>query len=228
MLYRLVQRVLRALMPWYFEWTVEGADRLPDSGAAIVVSNHVNYLDPLAMGLTFRRPLHFMAKKELFDNPVVGWLLRKVHAFPVRRGQADRQAIRHALKILKEGEVLALFPEGTRSTTGDLQELQRGAAMLALRSGAPVIPMVILGAHEALAGGRKIPRRGPLTVRVGEPLTFDYNGSNSEAITAASHQIREALAALYPNGPGGGHTGVFDSNKGFAERKGYSTEGKKI
>jgi len=227
-LYRLVQRVLGILLPWYFDWTVEGTERLPESGAAIVVANHVNYLDPLAMGLALRRPLHFMAKRELFNNPVIGWLLRKVYAFPVRRGAADRQAIRHALKILKEGEVLALFPEGTRSATGNLQELQRGAAMLALRSGAPVIPMVILGGYEALAGGRKIPRRGPLTVRIGKPLIFDFDGSNSETITLASSQIRDAIAALYPDGPGGGQGRIFTSNKSFTGRKGYPSERKKI
>ena len=220
MLYRVVQSVLRFIFPRYFDWTVEGAHHLPDDGPAILVSNHVNYLDPLAMGVVFDRPLHFMAKKELFEHPLFGWLLRKVYAFPVRRGQADRQAIRHALRILADGHVLALFPEGTRSATGRLQELQRGVAMLALRSGAPVVPMVLLGAHEALAGGRKVPRRGPLTVRVGPPLWFDNDVVNSPAVTEASRRIHEAMASLYPNGPAGGRGPAVASHNAFAARKG--------
>lgn len=228
MLYRLAQRALQVILPRYFDWSAHGAHHLPDTGPAIVVSNHVNYLDPLAMGATFDRPLHFMAKKELFEYPVFGWLLRKVHAFPVRRGKADRHAIRRALQVLADGHVLALFPEGTRSATGDLQEFQRGAAMLALRSGAPVIPMVILGAHEALAGGRKLPRRGPLTVRVGPPLHLHSGASDSDAITEASQRIHEAMAALYPNGAGAAHVRITESNNHFRRRKSYSSEGKKI
>lgn len=230
MLYRFVKRLLHIIFSRYFDWDCQGAHHLPDDGPAIVVSNHVNYLDPLAMGTAFSRPLHFMAKEELFKYPVFGWLLRKVYAFPVRRGKSDRRAIRTALKILDEGHVLALFPEGTRSATGDLQELQRGAAMLALRSGAPVIPMVILGAHEALAGGRKLPRRGPLTVRVGPPLHLQNAASDSNAITEASERIHQAMAALYPNGANGSRatTSPFvESNKGFPRRKGYPSEGKK-
>lgn len=227
MLYGVAHRLLRAVLPRYFEWKCEGAHHLPEDGAAIVVCNHVNYLDPLVMGVISRRPLHFMAKKELFDIPIFGWLLRKAYAFPVRRGQSDRQAIRHALKILQEGHVLALFPEGTRSRTGTLQELQRGAAMLAIRSKAPVIPMVILGAHEALAGRRLLPRRVPITVRIGAPLTFDYPVSNSETITAASQQIHRAMAALYEQGGGDGSSFV-GADKALTGRKTYRAEEKKV
>lgn len=231
MLYRLVRRFLHTFLPRYFDWDCQGAHHLPESGPAIVVSNHVNYLDPLAMGATFHRPLHFMAKQELFEYPVFGWLLRKVHAFPVRRGKSDRRAIRRALEILKDGHVLALFPEGTRSATGDLQELQRGAAMLALRSGAPVVPMVVVGAHEALSGGRKVPRRGPLSVRVGPPLQLHNGISDSNAITEASERIHAAMAALYPKGPKGPRTKTgseVGSNNRFPRRKGYPSEGKKV
>lgn len=227
MLYRLARRAFGPLVAKYFSLTSEGAHHLPESGPAIVVCNHVNYLDPFIMGVVFDRPLHFMAKSELFENPILGWLLRKVYAFPVRRGRSDRQAIRHALKVLQEGHVLALFPEGTRSKTGALQEFQRGAAMLALRSGAPIIPMVILGGHEALAGGRKLPRRVPIKVRVGEPITFDYPVWNSETISAASRRLHEAMAALFEAGKtdSGSSAG---SDKAWAGRKSYPAEGKNV
>lgn len=199
MLYRFAQIILRLIMPTYFGLKVEGHENLPATGPAIVVCNHVNYLDPMAMGAALHRPLYFMAKEELFANPVFGWVLRNVGAFPVRRGQADRRALRHALKILARGDVLAMFPEGTRSVSGDLQELQRGAAMLALRSGACVVPMVILGAHEALSGGRWWPRRVPMQAKVGTPLYFEKpERVRRDEVAAASDRIHGAIAALYP------------------------------
>lgn len=225
MLYRVARGALGPLVHRYFSLTCEGTEYLPASGPAIVVCNHLNYLDPFIVGVVFPRPLHFMAKSELFEKRWLAWLLRKVYAFPVRRGQSDRQAIRHALKILADGHVLALFPEGTRSRTGELQELQRGAAMLALRSRAPIIPTVILGGHEALAGGRKLPRRVPIRVRVGEPLTFDFPAVNSATITAASGRVQQAMLALYDQGDNGGPASA-GADKASIQRKGYPAEGK--
>lgn len=197
MLYKVAQFLLQAILPRYFQWESYGVHHIPQTGPLIVVSNHVNYLDPLAMGAVSPRPLHFMAKKELFANPLFGWILRKVNAFPVRRGQADRRAIRHALDLLAKGNVLAMFPEGTRSQTGQLQQLQRGAALLALKSGAPVVPMFIGGAYELLEGGRKLPRRGPMRVHVGAPLHFESPSRIDQvAVAAASARIHAALAEL--------------------------------
>lgn len=219
MLYRVARGIARFVLFRWFRITVEGIHHLPEDGPAILVSNHVNYLDPLVMGVVFERPLHFMAKAELFEFRPLGWLLRRLYAFPVRRGEADRGAIRHALKVLADGHVLAMFPEGTRSHTGVLQDFQRGATMLALRSGAPVVPMVLLGAADALAGGRKVPRRVPLTVRIGPPLRFE-NGHGGPAVTAASDRIRAAMAALYPNGANGESRSPSGSHNDFAARKG--------
>lgn len=221
-------------MPFYFQWRLTGARYLPETGPAIVVSNHVNYLDPMAMGAVSSRSLHFMAKEELFENPLARWFLRKVDAFPVRRGRADRNAIRHALRILAAGHLLAMFPEGTRSKTGELQELQRGAALLALKSGAPVVPMHITGAYEALAGGRKVPRRGPMEVHVGPPLHFEQRPRvDQEAVTEASARIHAALASL--SDPGGEASGEPDRrsrsapiNNGFGGRKRYRSKQKNV
>ncbi|MFO7264827.1 MAG: lysophospholipid acyltransferase family protein [Bacillota bacterium] len=225
MLYQVARRVIGPPLKKYFSLTCEGADHLPKTGPAIVVCNHLNYLDPFIMGAVFDRPLHFMAKAELFEKRWLAWLLRKAYAFPVRRGRSDRQAIRHALNVLKEGHVVALFPEGTRSKTGELLELQRGAALLALHSGAPIIPMVILGGYEALAGGRKFPRRVPIRVRVGEPLTFASETVDSATITEVSRRIEETLLALLNKSGEGGRTRAGADNA-WAGRKGYPAEGK--
>lgn len=198
-MYDVVHFVLKRLFATYFRWRVIGEEQLPADGPLIIVSNHVNYLDPMAMAAVSPRALHFMAKEELFANRLAGWFLRKLGTFPVRRGRADRQAIRHALKLLDEGRVLAMFPEGTRSETGELMELQRGAALLALRSGAAVLPMVVRGTYEALEGGRKVPRRGvAMSARLGTPL--DLGGPmrvDQEAVTSASARIHAAMEALY-------------------------------
>ncbi|MBO8141576.1 MAG: 1-acyl-sn-glycerol-3-phosphate acyltransferase [Firmicutes bacterium] len=192
-------------------------------GPAIVVSNHVSYLDPILIGAALPRPVHFMAKEELFRYPVLRWLLPKVHAFPVRRGRPDRQAIRRALDILESGQVVGIFPEGTRSASGELQDVHGGAAMLALKSGASVVPMVLVGVESALAGGRKIPRRAPIVVRIGPPFKLLPSGQwDREELSRASQAIRTALKNLLPTSRAGKET-----NKGFWGRKTYSSEGKK-
>lgn len=213
-MYGVIHRFLSWLFPRYFDWRVSGAERIPGDGPLVMVSNHVNYIDPLALGAVSPRTLHFMAKKELFAYPLFGALLRRLGAFPVRRGAADRKAIRKALGLLSEGRVVAMFPEGTRSKTGELMELQRGAALLALKSGAPVQPLIILGAFEAMAGGRKVPRRGvPFEVRVGHPLYFDTpDRVDQAAVSAASRRIHEAMAALY-EGAGEGETATGENRK---------------
>ncbi|MFS8543960.1 MAG: 1-acyl-sn-glycerol-3-phosphate acyltransferase, partial [Limnochordales bacterium] len=150
MLYRLARRVLRPLFAWYFRWECQDFHHLPPAGPAILAANHVNYLDPLLIGAAVPRQIHFMAKHELFHNRALAWLLDRVGAFPVRRGQADRQAIRRALELLAAGKVVGIFPEGTRSETGELQDVQGGTALLALKSGAPVVPLAVLGVERAL------------------------------------------------------------------------------
>lgn len=233
-MYNVVHFVLRNLMPRYFHWQSTGVEHLPAEGPAIVVSNHVNYLDPMAMGAVSSRPLHFMAKEELFANAFGGWFLRNVDAFPVRRGQSDRRAIRHALRILAEGHLLAMFPEGTRSRTGELQELQRGAALLALKSGAPVVPMVVTGAYEALSGGRKMPRRVPMAVHIGEPLRLGQPSRvDQAAVTAASDRIHAAIEALYSHteetaGQADARTVSDSVNNGFERRKRYRSRQKNV
>lgn len=233
MLYRVAKGVLRPFFGWYFHWRLEGFHHLPVTGPAIVTANHVNYLDPLVIGAALPRTVHFMAKHELFENRVLAWILPRVHAFPVKRGQPDRQAIRRALDILAAGEVVAIYPEGTRSETGELQDMHGGAAMIALKSGAPVVPLAVIGLEIATdAGQRRWPRRTRVTLKMGPPITFPpVDRLDRATLRGASQEIQRAIAALLPAGNGKSRTRADSHGKpdnGSAVRKGYAAGGKEV
>ncbi|RHW41233.1 1-acyl-sn-glycerol-3-phosphate acyltransferase [Neobacillus notoginsengisoli] len=152
-----------ALKPLY-RYKVYGLENFPKEGGVLLCSNHINNLDPPVVGITSPRPVHFMAKEELFTVPVLKSIIRACNAFPVKRGMSDREALRKGLGVLKAGEVLGLFPEGTRSKTGEIGKGLAGAGFFALRSEAHVVPCAIIGPYKAF---RK------LTVIYGEPIDMD-------------------------------------------------------
>lgn len=139
--------VKTALTPLY-RFEVTGTEKFPDQGGILLCANHIHALDPPVVGMTSPRTVHFMAKEELFKVPVLGRILPQVNAFPVKRGMSDREALRSALKILKNGEVVGLFPEGTRSTDGVLKKGLSGAGFFALRGNADVMPCAIIGPYK--------------------------------------------------------------------------------
>lgn len=159
--------VLAVLLRGYFRVRLEGLEEVPRKGPLVLAVNHVSALDPIIVAALFPRPVHFMAKEELFRNPLLGQVMRWVYAFPVRRGEADRQAVSRALELLRAGRVVGIFPEGTRSLDGQLGRLQGGAAWLALKGGAPVLPALILGTQLAMPKGVRWPRRVQVRVRFG-------------------------------------------------------------
>lgn len=139
----------------------------------VVVCNHVSDLDPLVVGAALRRRVAFMAKHELFRIPLLRWWVTACGAFPVRRGEPDRQALRTALDILKRNGVLVMFPEGTRGRDRTLRPPEPGAAMLALRSGAAILPAALLGTDRVLPRGAGRLHRSRITVRLGPPVRMD-------------------------------------------------------
>jgi 1-acyl-sn-glycerol-3-phosphate acyltransferase len=126
-----------------------GIENIPKDGGVLLCANHINNLDPCVVGIMAPRPIHYMAKEELFSVPVLGKIVSHVNAFPVKRGMSDREAIRKGLAVLKEGNVLGLFPEGTRSKDGELGMGLAGAGFFALRSEAYVVPCAIIGPYKA-------------------------------------------------------------------------------
>jgi glycerol-3-phosphate dehydrogenase (NAD(P)+) len=153
----------------YFRVRRLGREHVP-AGGVILASNHRSFLDPFAIGICIRRPIYFVAKRELFKNPLVGWFLNSMGAFPVRRGQADEESVKTSLQLLERGEAVVVFPEGTRIVGGSLGRPKRGVGRLALQSGAPVVPVAVAGSENAREGWRIRPVR--VHVRCGAPLTF--------------------------------------------------------
>ncbi|HEY4602525.1 MAG TPA: lysophospholipid acyltransferase family protein [Cerasibacillus sp.] len=147
-LYQLAKFIVSIIFYPLFRIKVRGKENIPKEGAVIICSNHISNLDPPVVGITSPRVIHFMAKEELFKKTFLNKLLTGINAFPVRRGMGDRNALRNGLKILKEGKVLGLFPEGTRSRTGELGKPLAGVGFFALRSDAVVIPCAIEGSYK--------------------------------------------------------------------------------
>lgn len=139
--------VWNVLNPIY-RFDVKGLDNFPTSGGILICANHIDALDPPVVGITAPRPVHFMAKEELFQAPILKPLLPKLNAFPVKRGLSDREALRRALAILKNGDVMGIFPEGTRSKNGELGKGFSGAGFFALKGDADVIPCAIIGPYK--------------------------------------------------------------------------------
>ena len=133
------------LFKLFLRLEIYGRENIPDEGPVVIASNHLSLLDPPVLGASATRKVHFMAKSELFKPAWFGTLIRKLGAFPVKRGEMDREAIKTGLTILKENKVLAVFPEGTRSKTGEIGEFKGGAFKVAQKTGAPIIPVAIDG-----------------------------------------------------------------------------------
>ena len=191
---------------------VMGLERLPRKGACIVVSNHVSDVDPpilaWALGYRSRRVIYFMAKDEMRRWPVVGWLVSRAGVFYVRRGEADRAAQRQALALLRRGDAIAVFPEGTRSRDGRLQAGNPGVALLAIRSGAPVVPVSILGTQRILPPGGRMIHRSRVTVQVGEALRLPHRPTgrvSREELAFETERVMRAIAALLPRELRGPH-----------------------
>ncbi|SHE73838.1 1-acyl-sn-glycerol-3-phosphate acyltransferase [Desulfofundulus australicus DSM 11792] len=191
MFYRVARAICRIVLALVRRWEVVGAHHLPPSGGVLVVSNHVSYWDPVVVGCALDRQVHFIAKAELFRIPLLGPVIRALGAFPVRRGGGDRQAVRRALELLKQGRVVGIFPEGTRSKSGELLEPHMGAAMLALRAKVPVLPVAVINTRGLF---------GKVRVNIGKPLVFEHSSGGRPDYLAVSRKLMHEIARLMNSG----------------------------
>lgn len=186
-----------------FHFTVTGGERLPQTGGAVVVANHVSWLDPIIVPLALPRKPAFLAMEELWRMPVIGLVMRIYGplAIPLNRGAVDATALKRSLRALEGGALLIIFPEGGITPNGRLRPFHRGAAMLAARARVPLVPVAIQGTADALPLGRILPRRRPVTVHVGAPIAppGQEREDLERASEAAAAQIQELLSP--PAGP---------------------------
>ncbi|GAA0444159.1 lysophospholipid acyltransferase family protein [Lentibacillus halophilus] len=186
-LYKTAKAIVSVIFFPLYRIRVIGKDNIPDQGPVIICSNHISNLDPPVVGITSPRDISFMAKGELFERPLLGTLLNAIRAFPVKRGGTDRYALRQGLDILKDGNVLGLFPEGTRSKTGTVGKPLAGAGFFALRSNAVIVPCAIIGSYKP---GRR------LTVIYGKPMDMETHRSAKTAAKDAAEAIMEEIQNL--------------------------------
>lgn len=171
---------------------VYGKENVPKTGGAVLALNHFHWIDPAAFGVACPRTIRYMAKSEAHRVPGLGELIRAFGTFSVRRGETDRDAVRHMRKVVKDGHLLGIFAEGTRQRSGVPGEVQPGAAMAALQEGVPVIPGAIYGTHEWKPGNF-----APVSIVWGPEMRFDHLPRNGKGYREASEAIQAELLRLW-------------------------------
>ena len=209
-------------MPWFYHvaraivrmlllltrWRVRGKENIPSQGPLLIVANHLSMVDPPILNVSLNRRVIFMAKKELFQSKVIGYLVRSFGAFPVHRGQLDREALRQAYKVLDDGLALVMFPEGMRSHSQRLRSAFSGSALIASRSGAPILPVGITGT-EKTKSKTWVFRRPRITINIGRPFDLPpVSGRLSRAeLVERTNSIMGHIAELLPSEYRGEYTG---------------------
>jgi 1-acyl-sn-glycerol-3-phosphate acyltransferase len=181
--YWLARAILQPFFQLYFRLSRIGRQHVPRTGPVILAANHRSFLDPFVIGTLVRRPVYYVAKKELFERRWQAWLLNALGAFPIDRGASDEQSMRTAREILERGDCVVIFPEGTRVRSGPLGGPRRGVGRLALQTGAPVVPVAVIGTEAVRRGWRVRPHR--VRIRCGRPLTFPHVEAPSRALAGA-------------------------------------------
>jgi glycerol-3-phosphate dehydrogenase (NAD(P)+) len=180
LLYWLVRAVLLPFFLLYFRLERTGHERIPRSGPVLLAANHRSFLDPFVIGSLTRRPVYYVAKRELFERRWQAWLLNSLGAFPIDRGAGDEDAMATARLILERGDCVVIFPEGTRVRPGPLGRPHRGVGRLALQTGARVVPVAVIGTEDVRRGWRVRPRK--IRVRCGAPLGYPVVQEPSKTI----------------------------------------------
>ncbi|WP_165067431.1 lysophospholipid acyltransferase family protein [Paludisphaera rhizosphaerae] len=185
--YRFVKAVVSTWFAAFGGWRSTGWRNMPETGGAVLVSNHLSFLDVFILGMGVRRPLNYVARSTLF-LPGLAFFIRSVGGFPIQREGMGASGMKETLRRLRDGGVVTLFPEGTRSEDGELGELKPGIALLVSRAGVPVVPAGIAGTFGAWPRHRLFPRPHPIRVHYGPPIMpADLEGLDPRAVTALIH-----------------------------------------
>ena len=215
--YDISTAAIKTLLMLSTRWQVEGKENVPRTGPLIIVANHLHIMDPPLLGASVPRRINFMAKEDLFHKWMSRTIVQAYGAFPVRRGQLDRKALRKALEQLQEGRVLGIFPEGKRSQDGKLQSIQLGASLLATRSGVPIVPVGITGS-EKMNGIGYVLHRPKIAVNIGQPFVLPHDEHRPTRVMLTKHSdlILERIAELIPEN----YRGVYNNKSSLGTDNG--------
>lgn len=200
--YRVCRRIIRLWLKAWLRYETRGSERVPLSGGCIVASNHASFLDPVAVGCgLMRRHVRFLARDTLFKSRLTGWWADRVGVVRIDRDKGDIAALRSALRVLRRGGLICLFPEGTRTPDGKLQEAQGGVGFLMAKAGVPVVPVFVEGTFDALPRGARWVKPRKVNVVYGEPILphelrrFDRN---KEGYRQAAEFLMSRIGSIMP------------------------------
>jgi len=189
----LSQALSRAVANCFWKFRVFGLENIPRTGGVLLASNHQSFLDPVLVAMVLSREMHFMARRTLFRNPVLRVIIVGYNAFAIDRDSADVKGVKSAIARLEAGNILLVFPEGTRTGDGSIGRMKPGIGVLAERAAVPIVPVLIEGAHEVWPRNRLFPRLGRISMVFGKPL---------EPETIVGDAIRDAVVGLKGEIPG--------------------------
>lgn len=199
MLYSFFKLLGEVIFGAYYRVRRLGLNRYARDGPLILVSNHISYMDPLLIGLTFPRQIVWMMLESIYRRPVINFICRKASVIPVKRDSRDLKALKRALGVVKQGRVLGVFPEGRMARDGKLQStFGDGAAMISLKTGVPILPVAIEGSFDSFPPEGRFPKPGRITVRYGAPLFFPQTGGklDRKRVAHVTGCVRRAVKAL--------------------------------
>ena len=200
LVYRITKVLARLILRVFCRIEVTGAEKVPLEGPVIIASNHLSWLDPPAIGVVLPRPIAYIARADLFEMPFLRWLLPRLYVIPVERGSGDLAAVKAAIRALRNGMAFGIFPEGTRSRNGKLQPFKTGTAAIALRTGAQVVPLAVIGSDKIWPPGGKPRLGGKLRIVIGDPVDLSaYAGKLDKAhLEQSTREIEAAVARMLP------------------------------
>ena len=195
--YLLGYSLSKAIAKTFFGYRVIGAENMIEEGPCIIAANHCSFFDPPLVGVACRRAIHYLARKSLLEWPILGPIFPELNVIPVDRKNADRSALMGAIRVVKNGGAVLIFPEGTRSPDGNLQPAQPGIGMIVAKTNAPIVPVRILGSYEAFPKNQKLPRKHSIFVEVGHRVKFPTVELNDrDSYQRLSEEIMRSLSSL--------------------------------